>query len=71
MEQFNSRRDRFALIFGVLLVLLTVFLIIDIQVGLNITHNYSEPYDIGVIRDDSDLGVGHEKNEDQRMLAFP
>lgn len=71
MDQFNTRRDRFALIFGVVLVLLTLFLIIDIQVGLNLTHNYSETYDAGVIRGDSELDMGDEKNGKQRTMTFP
>lgn len=67
MEQFNSRRDQFALVFGVILVLLTVFLIIDIQVGLNITRNYDE---IMVMNEESDFDADIDKSDKQEISTF-
>lgn len=67
MEQFNSRRDQFALVFGVILVLLTVFLIIDIQVGLNITRNYDE---IMVMNEESDFDADIDKSDKREISTF-
>lgn len=66
MEQFDSRRDQFALLFGVCLVLLTVFLIIDIQVGLNITRNYDE---MPLMPEDGEFEADVDKSDKQEELS--
>lgn len=63
MEKFNSRRDQFAVVFGVILVLLTVFLIIDIQVGLNITHDYTNTFESAIIIEEIDSTEESDKSD--------